>query len=65
MIDGVPLPDAVLCEEGFHGRAAFVGPLDLKEVPGTGFRSQDAALRKTTYEESVGWYAGISADIFG
>ena len=33
-----------------------------------GFVSQtgeDAALRKATYEESVGWYAGISADIFG
>ena len=33
-----------------------------------GFISQtgeDAALRKATYEESEGWYAGISADIFG
>ena len=33
-----------------------------------GFVSQtgeDAALRKTTYEESVGWYAGITADMFG
>ncbi len=26
---------------------------------------EDAALRKATYEESVGWYEGISADIFG
>lgn len=26
---------------------------------------EDAALRKATYEESLGWYAGISADIFG
>ncbi len=26
---------------------------------------EDAALRKATYEESVGWYAGISADMFG
>ena len=26
---------------------------------------EDAALRKQTYEESVGWYDGISADIFG
>ncbi len=26
---------------------------------------EDAALRKTTYEESVGWYAGITADMFG
>ena len=26
---------------------------------------EDAAMRKTTYEESVGWYAGITADMFG
>ncbi len=26
---------------------------------------EDAALRKATYEESLGWYAGISSDIFG
>lgn len=26
---------------------------------------EDAALRKVTYEESLGWYAGITADIFG
>lgn len=26
---------------------------------------EDAALRKTTYEESIGWYEGITADIFG
>lgn len=26
---------------------------------------EDAAVRKQTYEESVGWYDGISADIFG
>ena len=26
---------------------------------------EDAALRKTTYEESVGWYAGITSDMFG
>ncbi|MBK1634453.1 NAD(P)/FAD-dependent oxidoreductase [Rhodovulum adriaticum] len=33
-----------------------------------GFISQtgeDAALRKATYEESLGWYAGITADMFG
>ena len=33
-----------------------------------GFISQtgeDAALRKQTYEESVGWYAGITSDMFG
>lgn len=26
---------------------------------------EDAALRKATYEESLGWYAGITADAFG
>lgn len=26
---------------------------------------EDAALRKATYEESLGWYSGITADIFG
>jgi len=26
---------------------------------------EDAATRKTTYEESVGWYAGMTADMFG
>lgn len=26
---------------------------------------EDAALRRTTYEESLGWYSGITADIFG
>ena len=26
---------------------------------------EDAGLRKQTYEESVGWYEGITADIFG
>jgi sulfide dehydrogenase [flavocytochrome c] flavoprotein chain len=26
---------------------------------------EDPALRKATYEESLGWYAGITADMFG
>lgn len=26
---------------------------------------EDAALRKATYEESLGWYKGITSDIFG
>ena len=33
-----------------------------------GFISQtgeDTATRKATYEESVGWYAGITTDMFG
>ena len=43
-------------------------PADGKISNTGGFVSQtgeDAALRKATYEESEGWYAGITADIFG
>ena len=41
---------------------------DEKIAKVDGFVSQtgeDAALRKATYEESVGWYAGITTDMFG
>ena len=41
---------------------------DEKIAKTEGFISQtgeDAALRKQTYEESIGWYSGITADIFG
>ena len=41
---------------------------DEKIAKTDGFISQtgeDAALRKQTYEESLGWYAGITADMFG
>jgi len=41
---------------------------DAKIAKTSGFVSQtgeDDALRAQTYEESVGWYAGITADIFG
>ena len=41
---------------------------DEKIAKVDGFVSQtgeDAALRQATYEESVGWYAGITADMFG
>jgi hypothetical protein len=41
---------------------------DKKIAKTSGFISntgEDAALRKQTYEESLGWYAGITADIFG
>ena len=41
---------------------------DEKIAKTSGFVSktgEDAALRKQTYEESVGWYAGITADMFG
>jgi NADPH-dependent 2,4-dienoyl-CoA reductase/sulfur reductase-like enzyme len=43
-------------------------PADGKISSTGGFVSQtgeDAALRKATYEESEGWYAGITADMFG
>ena len=41
---------------------------DEKIAKTSGFISQtgeDAATRKATYEESVGWYAGITSDMFG
>ncbi|MDP7186629.1 MAG: NAD(P)/FAD-dependent oxidoreductase [Paracoccaceae bacterium] len=41
---------------------------DEKIAKTSGFVSstgEDAALRKATYDESVGWYAGITADMFG
>ena len=41
---------------------------DEKIAKTSGFISQtgeDAALRKQTYEESLGWYAGITSDMFG
>lgn len=41
---------------------------DEKIAKTTGFISQtgeDAALRKQTYEESLGWYSGITSDMFG
>ncbi len=41
---------------------------DEKIAKTDGFVSQtgeDAALRKATYEESIGWYEGISSDMFG
>ncbi len=41
---------------------------DAKIAKTSGFVSQageNDALRKQTYEESVGWYAGITADMFG
>ncbi|RVT81755.1 NAD(P)/FAD-dependent oxidoreductase [Rhodobacteraceae bacterium CCMM004] len=43
-------------------------PTDEKIAKVDGFVSQtgeDAALRKATYEESEGWYAGITSDMFG
>ena len=43
-------------------------PADGKISSTGGFVSQtgeDAALRKATYEESEGWYSGITSDMFG
>lgn len=43
-------------------------PQDGKITSVTSFISQpdeEAALRKATYEESIGWYSGITADMFG
>lgn len=47
---------------------AQYAPGEGKIASTQGFVSQmdeDASLRKTNYEESVGWYAGITADMFG
>ncbi|MCT8973346.1 NAD(P)/FAD-dependent oxidoreductase [Microbaculum marinisediminis] len=47
---------------------AQYAPTDEKIASTTSFISQtgeDGALRKATYEESIGWYAGITNDIFG
>lgn len=43
-------------------------PKDGKITPVESFISQtdeDATVRKATYEESLGWYSGIVADMFG
>ena len=43
-------------------------PTEEKIAEVDGFISQtgeDADLRKATYEESLGWYAGITSDMFG
>jgi NADPH-dependent 2,4-dienoyl-CoA reductase/sulfur reductase-like enzyme len=43
-------------------------PTEEKIASVTSFVSQpgeDAALRRQTFEESLGWYAGITADMFG
>lgn len=47
---------------------AQYAPTDDKIASTSSFISQtgeDATLRQATYEESVGWYQGITADIFG
>jgi sulfide dehydrogenase [flavocytochrome c] flavoprotein chain len=47
---------------------AFYEPAEDKIASVESFISQtgeDAALRKQTYEESIGWYEGITTDMFG
>ena len=54
-------------EDGVKVGASYE-PTPEKIASVTSFISQtgeDAALRKATYEESLGWYAGITADMFG
>ena len=54
-------------EDGVKVGATFEAT-DEKIAKVDGFVSQtgeDAALRKATYEESIGWYEGITSDMFG
>lgn len=54
-------------EDGVKVGASYE-PTEEKIASVESFISQngeDDALRKATYEESLGWYAGITADIFG
>ena len=68
-------PELVLPEFAFIGRSNC-GKSSLinhflertKIAKTSGFISktgESADLRKQTYEESLGWYAGITADMFG
>ena len=54
-------------DDGVKVGASYEGT-DEKIKKTSGFISktgEDAALRKKTYEESLGWYAGITKDMFG
>ncbi|MBI1384612.1 MAG: NAD(P)/FAD-dependent oxidoreductase [Rhizobiales bacterium] len=54
-------------EDGIKVGASYE-PTDEKIASSSSFISktgEDAALRKATFEESLGWYAGITADMFG
>lgn len=54
-------------DNGVKVGANYVAKPD-KITKTTGFISktgEDSALRKATYEESLGWYSGITNDIFG
>lgn len=54
-------------DDGIKVGASYEGT-DEKIAKIDGFVSEtgeDAATRKATYEESIGWYEGITADMFG
>ena len=53
--------DGVKVGAKYKGGETKVEPTD-KFISKTG---ETAELRKQTYEESVGWYSGITKDIFG
>ncbi len=57
----------IATEDGVKVGASYTAT-DDRIAKVDGFVSQtgeDADLRRATYEESLGWYAGITADIFG
>lgn len=57
----------IATDDGVKVGAAYE-PTDEKIASVSSFISQtgeDAALRKATYEESEGWYTGITSDMFG
>lgn len=57
----------IATEDGVKVGASYEAT-DEKIAKTDGFISQngeDAALRKQTYEESIGWYNGITSDMFG
>ena len=57
----------ITTDDGIKVGASYE-PTEEKIASTSSFVSQtgeDAALRKATYEESLGWYAGITADMFG
>jgi NADPH-dependent 2,4-dienoyl-CoA reductase/sulfur reductase-like enzyme len=57
----------ITTNDGVKVGASYKGT-DAKITKTSGFVSktgEDAALRKKTYEESLGWYSGITKDMFG
>jgi len=57
----------IAAEDGVKVGASYE-PTDEKIAKVDGFISQtgeDSATRKATYEESLGWYSGITTDMFG